>query len=263
MQFLLNENSIFNRRIDRRSSSQKRLQAKIAEKRRERLQEEFSVDQLVELGFYDYQKKQRPFGVEIMSYTSEEMDADWYELRKIQKCKIRLFPPDGTSVTRIKKFNPHWNQESEGYYWVYQIYGAPMLWVCFDFLSRLIQLSCWDYCESVPLYWRFGNEKALDLLNRQMYLINQGRFNLNIPPPPIISPEDLEYQTRRSIQLRIPGDVYKLPATNKAKISYLRHHHTPYDYLWQTNKMTVEKAREVCNGLVEIKYPELFGGIDG
>lgn len=242
---------------DRTKKELPRWQKLAIQKKRERLEEEFSVEQLIEMGFYSHTKKQRPFGVEVIQISSEEMDADWRELREVSKCRIRLFPPDGSSQSKIQNLEPRWNSGYEGYYWQYQIYGAAIIWVVLDLLSRLIILPCWDYSESIPLYWNFGNEKARGMLEKFLPSINKITFDLNIPPPKLIEDSELEYLTRRSMQLRI-RDSHSKVITPKAKISFLRHHYTPYDYLWQTSKMDIEDARKMCNELIKNRYPHLF-----
>lgn len=256
MQYQLVDKPIIPTSSKRRSkTSKKRTQV---EEKREELQESFSVEELIEMGFYDLKQKQKPFGVECFSFVSEQMDADFYELLKVTKYKIRVLLPDGANPSKIQKFNPSESRYSEeGYYWNYQIYGAARFWVFLDFLSRLIQLPYWDKYEFVPLYWKPEDQPVMELLNQKITLVNQGKFDLPIPLPQLISPEKMEFQIKKTMQLRISGGQF-IEINNKAKISYLRHHHTPYDYLWQTGKISVDEARIFCNELVEQKYPELF-----
>lgn len=254
MEYVIVNNPIFKGRVKKELT---RWQKLAVQKKQERLEEEYSVQELIEMGFYSHTKKQRPFGVEVVQTTSEEMDADWRELREVSRCRIRLFPPDGSSQSKIQNLEPRWNPEYEGYCWQYQIYGAAIIWVVLDLLSRLILLPCWDYSESIPLYWNFGNEKAKGMLEKSLPSINKIVFDLSIPPPKMIEDLELEHLTRRSMQLRL-RDSHSKTITPKAKISFLRHHYTPYDYLWQTSKMEVGQAKLICNNLIKSRYPYLF-----
>ena len=226
------------------------------QKKQERLQEEYSVEELIELGFYDSKKKQKPFGVDVLAVESEQMDANWYELRVIKKCRIKVSLPNDKSPLRIQSLNPLWDEKTQSFYWTYQIYGGAVIWVALDLLSRIIKLPCWDYCESVPLYWNLGNEKAKGMLEKYIPSINNNAFALSIPTPMIIEDSELECLVKRSMQLRIKGNQKTI--TNKAKTSFLRHHYTPYDYLWQTSKMARDDAKELCNKLIQKNYPHLF-----
>lgn len=252
MEYILSDSPISKNRVIKPLNRWQKLHA---QKKRERLQEEFSSEELIQMGFYEHSIKQRPYGVEVVQVVSEKMDANWYELRRIPKCQIRVLLPSNSSQARIQKLAPRYHQETDSYYWSYQIYGGAIMWVTLDFLSRLIQLYYWDYCESVPLYWNFGNEKAKGMLEKYIPSINNGTFALNIPIPVKIEDSELEYLVKRAMQLRIKGNQETI--TNKAKTSFLRHHYTPYDYLWQTSKMDRDGAKALCNQLIKKKYLHL------
>jgi len=258
MKYAFVNSPIADRRVDRRTGPEKRRALERAEKKREELQESFSVPELIAMGFYEDKKKPSPFGVEVTTVRTEQMDKDWRELHTVLAHRITLRLPDGASRYGLKALVPSRLEGEDAYYWKYKIYNISALWVIFDLLTRILDLLCWDDQETIPLYWGGGVEKVLERGKRFLPEINQRSLNLAMPKPSAISLEALERRTKREMQLRFHSHrIGKI--TNKAMISYLRHHYTPYDYLWQTAKMSREDAKTACNDLIRSNHEFLWG----
>lgn len=246
MQYQFVDKPICCQRVDRLSSREKRFLRERAEKKRSEMQELFSVEQLIDMGFYESLDKPKPYGVELTTVQTEKMDADWYQMHTIESYRIVVCPPENTSVTSIKKLNPYFWSDSNSYFWKYEIYGNAMMWVSIDLLSRIFDFSCWDKVESIPLLWKIGNEKAYQKSQLLVSRINKGSFK-DIPFPAIPVIDNLEEKVAISLSLRFPKSQIKV--TNKAIINYLRHHWTPYDYLWETERMSRDEARQCCDAI--------------
>jgi len=194
----------------------------------------------------------------VTTVRTEQMDKDWRELRTVLAHRITLCLPDGGSLYGgLKALAPSRWEGEDAYYWKYKIYNISALWVIFDLLARILDLPCWDDKETIPLYWGMGNEKFLEKAKLFLPEINQRSLNLAMPKPFAMSLEALESRTKRGMQLRFHShEIGKI--TNKAMISYLRHHYTPYDYLWQTAKMSREDAQTACNDLIRSDHEFLW-----
>lgn len=246
---------ICHQRVDRLSSRERKFRRERAEKKRAEMQELFSVDQLVEMGFYESLDKPKPYGVELTTVQTEKMDADWYGLHTIESYRIIVCPPENTSSASIKKLNPYFWSDSNSYFWKYEIYGNAMMWTAIDLLSRIIEFSCWDEIESIPLHWKIGNEKAYQTIKSVIPNINQGSSFTSPSIPRVPKVDNLEKRVRASMSLQLPKE--KIQVNNRSIVDYLRHHWTPYDYLWETARLDRDNAKRLCNRLIEKTYPEL------
>ena len=217
-----------------------------AEKKRLRLQSELSVEDLIDLGFYNH-KNTDNYGVDICTSSILKIDTDRRnEYRDVFTNICVRLPNVSSNNYDIKQLSPFWNQDKECFYWRYQINGNAMLWVALDILNRIFDFMNWDAQPCIPLYWNIGNEKCLEMVKKIIPTINNRTFN--VPIPKVVFEEDLELATKNSLLKTIPEHQIKI--TTEAKIAFLRHQYTPYDYLWETKKMTRDNARKMCNSLI-------------
>lgn len=258
MIYKLIDTPIFRSQVDRRSLRQKRLDTERQERKRQQMEELFTVEQLVKMGFYNSKEKPKPHGVDVRWYRRQEIDQDGYQFHTVYVLRINLSTPQHQTEKGINKLCPYWSEEFQCYTWKYGVYGNASLWISLDLLSRIIQLSCWDEVEEIPLHWNAGNDKATEFAAKQIVNINNHSFTLSIPLPPKLS--NIKERALSNLELLMPVDKRQTTIKDECRLirSFVRHQYTPYDYLWQTNKMPYEEAKTLCNELVRSVYPELF-----
>lgn len=214
------ESPIIQRRIDRRSLKQKEWASEKAQKRKDLIREICSVEELIDRGFYDEKPRVRPYGIEIWTRictVRDKLSANEWEERSVHTLALCL--PAEINLAVVEKLKPMFWEESDTYYWAFNQSGNVACWCVLDFLTRLINLPHWDNLPSIPLRWRLGNSKTLDLVTKIVSKINDsGKFETPLP----------------LIQW-------------KGSLNATRHNSTPYDYEWQTGKRDRVESRAFWN----------------
>jgi hypothetical protein len=236
--------AIVSGRVDRRSATIKRKMAERRDKKRQEWLELFEPHELVARGFYETPFSLiTPYGIEVWL---SESNCNYFPA-------FAVAPP--VSIN-LEKLGGSYHRNSQSWHWRFKCSKNVALWCIFDLLDRCLDLSCWNKVEVIPLAWRwdweFGRKKAF----KQIECINAGCFKLKHPPIPVIQNIEevaLKYDNARNN----PRDNGKPLLTNSAKaiMPYLRHYHTPYDYYWQTAKMSRDKAKLLFNSIIREVYP--------
>jgi hypothetical protein len=245
MQYELNSaGAIINRRIDNRSTALKRKMAERRDKKRQEWQELFEPPELVATGFYKTPPSLvTPYGIEI-----------W-----LSEANCKYFPAFAAAPpisTNLEKLGGIYHSDSKSWHWRFKCSKNVALWSILDLLDRCLDLNCWSQVETIPVVWRwswdFGLKKAL----KQIECINAGCFELKHPPIPVIQNIE-EVALRYDNERNNPRDNGKplLKDGSRAVMPYLRHYHTPYDYYWQTSKMSRDRAKVLFNSRIREVYP--------
>jgi hypothetical protein len=224
MNYEFSDAPIVSRRIDRRTSKQKKWAKVSAQKKQDLKQEIYSVKDLVAQGFYNSSTVAIPFGIEVWTRKSMKRDKlshfEWEE-RKIHTLSLSL--PSSRSCQYLANIRPLFWEDSATYYWSFHQRPIVAMWCVLDLLQRLLYLPHWDKVNSIPLRWSLGNEKTLAKARFFVDKINKsGQFN--IPPPPI-------------------KWMGSLNAT--------RHQATPYDYEWTTGKRERNEAKNHWDSAIQ------------
>jgi hypothetical protein len=214
------DSSIISKRIDRRTTCQKKWAAEKAARNRELKLEIYSVEELISSGFYNSSSKLPAYGIEVWTRNCtvrDEASGGEWEQRRIHTLSLSL--PTKANLQFIEKMNPMYWEESSTYYWAFKQQPAIVMWCVFDLLSRILYLPHWDTIKSIPIRWRLGNENARTFAEKTISSINcSGNFDAPIPK------------------------IIWLGSLNAT-----RHKSTSYDYDWQTGKMTRDEASSYWN----------------
>jgi hypothetical protein len=208
------------KRIDRRTPNQKKWAKEKANRSRNLKREIHSVTDLISMGFYEDCDRTKPYGIEVWerkcTIRNRFTNFEWEE-KKIPTLSLSL--SENKNLQSIKKFAPmHWD-ESDTYYWAFNQRKIVALWCICDLLGRLLYLPHWESSLTIPLRWRFGNEKTFGKVSEIIHNINEtGKFDLNPP------------------HIKWMGDL-----------NTTRHRATPYDYEWQTGKLERGFSRNYWN----------------
>lgn len=225
MRYVLIDEPIISRRIDRRTLRQKRQQQERQQERFEKFSEIFSVKEMAAKGFYgsDRPAQLMPYGVEVWHRhcTLRDERGEWYE-RDIATLALCL--PQMSALQLVERLGPSYWEDSQTFYWGFNQRGNVPLYCILDLMSRLHQLPHWDSIAAVPVRWRAGNTAARAIAQRQIEKVNSGTFSLK---PPAI------------------------PSEAGRSINDLRHNDTPYDYEWQTGKRPRNEAKAYWNRAIK------------
>lgn len=221
MEYEFSNAPIISRRIDRRSAKQKQRAAEKAEDRFREFSELFSVEQLLEMGFYNKSIKQLPYGIEVWNRLCHIRDESTnYEWEEQLIPTLALCLPRMERLNKVQSMNPMYWEESQTFYWRFKQQGNVVLYCILDLLNRLIDLPHWESVDAIPLRWSVGNSRALEFAKYQISRINDRSFDLRWTIPSI--PEGVS-------------------------INAARHLLTPYDYEWETGKVSRDTSREYWN----------------
>lgn len=242
-------------RISRIKIEQSKKQKDWLEKKRERLLETFTVEELISLGFYDTKPPSKTaFGVDVYNSSMDKLSTDRQSVSRENYINISVvLPPNCNPPWGLKNLNPHFDKARNSYCWRYQINGTAMIYCVYDLLTRILDFPTWDTTDAIPLYWAIGDSRSVEKAKQIIPLINSRNFRLKIPSVCFNGTADqLIAATKDYLEKNIPlGATVQM--SQKAVFAYLRHQYTPYDYLWQTNKLERDKAKGLCNNLVD-KY---------
>jgi hypothetical protein len=158
--------------------------------------------------------------------------------------------PDSSDTRRIPftKTRESWDRQTESWFWTAKLADTKLgLWCVADLLDRFVDLPQWGG-QAVPLFLKGATSKNEEGVKSLIGLINAGCFDFEkwkqakcfgLPDSKILA---REHKRRAAVR-----------GAGCSAWSLVRHSYTPYDYLWQTGKMTAEDALEYIKSAEYIK----------
>ena len=179
MEYIFTDAPIVSRRVDRRTHKQKRIAQERRQAKFDRFSELFSMQEMIDMGFYNCEPKLLPHGIEIWNrhctLRDKSSNFEWYEL---EVPTLALCLPKMERLHQVERLSPSYWEESKTFYWAFKQRQKVVVYCILDLISRLIYLPHWEKVSSIPVKWMLGNERCLLFAKEQIEKINNGSFDL-------------------------------------------------------------------------------------